>query len=177
SDVCSSDLHRRNPGNLRRLLASLARGVGQPTKLAELAKDVGGALGPSAHETISGYIDALERLGLIDDSPAWRPHMRSRTRLRTAGVRYFVDPSLGPAALGIGTSELRADPLATGFHFEAMAVRDFRIFVQPHRGVVESWRDFTGNERDAVVSNRDDSCAAFEGKVDKHDDVAAAAVL
>src|SRR5690625_2500966 len=169
--------HRRTPGNLRRLLASLARGVGQPTKLAELAKDVGGDLGPIAHETISGYIDALERLGLIDDSPAWRPHMRSRTRLRTAGVRYFVDPSLGPAALGIGTSELRADPLATGFHFEAMALRDLRIFAQPHRGVVESWRDSNGNEVDAVVSTRDNRWAAFEVKLNPHDIDDAASTL
>ena len=104
---------RRNPRNLRRLLASLARSVGQPVKLSEVARDVGGDAGPIAHETITGYIDALERLGLIDDSEAWRPHMRSRTRLRAAPVRYFVDPSLGPAALGIGSAELRADPRAS----------------------------------------------------------------
>ena len=111
--------HRRNPGNLRRLLESLARGVGQPVKLSDLAKDVGGEGGPVAHETITGYLDALRRLWLTDDSAAWRPHMRSRTRLRTAPVRYFVDPSIGTAALSIGSAELKRDPLALGFHFEA----------------------------------------------------------
>jgi predicted AAA+ superfamily ATPase len=168
---------RRNPRNLRRLLASLARSVGQPVKLSEVARDVGGDAGPIAHETITGYIDALERLGLIDDSEAWRPHMRSRTRLRAAPVRYFVDPSLGPAALGIGSAELRADPRATGFHFEALAIRDLRIFAQPHRGTVESWRDSNGNEVDAIVSIRENKWAAFEIKLNPRDVDAAAASL
>lgn len=90
---------RRNPGNLRRPLESLARGVGRPVKLSDLARDVGSAAGPTTHETITGYLDALARLWLVEDSPAWRPHMRSRTRLRTAPVRYFVDPSIATAAL------------------------------------------------------------------------------
>lgn len=170
--------HRRNPRALRRLLASLARNVGQPVKSTELAKDVGGEDGPVAYTTITGYLDTLERLRLTDDSPAWRPHMRSRTPLRTAEVRYFVDPSLGPAALRIGSAELRADPLATGFHFEALAIRDLRIFAQPHQGVVESWRDKNGNEVDAIVSISDNKWAAFEVKLNPRDvDDAATALL
>lgn len=170
--------HRRNPRNLRRLLASLARNVGQPVKLSEIAKDVGGEPGPIGYETVTGYLDTLERLRLTDDSVAWRPHMRSRTPLRTAEVRYFVDPSLGPAALGIGSAELRADPLATGFHFEALAIRDLRIFAEPHHGVVESWRDKNGNEVDAIVTISDNKWAAFEVKLNPRDvDNAAAALL
>lgn len=111
--------HRRNPGNLRRLLESLARGVGQPVKLSDLAKDVGGEGGPVAHETITGYLDALRRLWLTDDSAAWRPHMRSRTRLRTAPVRYFVDPSIGTAALSIGSAEPQAGPSRAGLPFRS----------------------------------------------------------
>lgn len=169
--------HRRNPRNLRRLLAALARSIGQPVKLAELAKDVGGEAGPVSAETISGYLDTLERLRLTDDSEAWRPHMRSRTPLRTAAVRYFVDPSLGPAALGIGSAELRADPRATGFHFEALVIRDLRIYAQPLRGTVDSWRDSNGNEVDAIVSIRDNKWAAFEVKLNPRDVDKAAASL
>ncbi len=169
--------HRRNPGNLSRLLESLARGVGQAVKLSELAKDVGGDGGPVAHETLSGYLDALSRLRLTDDSAAWRPHMRSRARLRTAPVRYFVDPSLGTAALNIGSTELRADPQATGFHFEALAIRDLRIYAQLHRGQVDSWRDSNGNEVDAIVTARDNRWAAFEVKLNPRDIDAAAASL
>jgi hypothetical protein len=79
--------------------------------------------------------------------------MRSRTRLRTAPVRYFVDPSLGTAALGIGIAELLADLQGAGSHFEAMAIRDLRVYAQPLGGVVESWRNANGNEVDAVKLN------------------------
>ena len=170
--------HRRNPRNLRRLFSSLARNVGQAVKLNELAKDVGGESGAVAYETITGYLDTLERLRLTENSPSWRPHMRSKTPVRTAEVRYFVDPSLGPAALGVGTSELRADPRATGCHFEALVVRDLRIFAQLHGGRVESWRDKNGNEVDAIVSINDNKWAAFEIKLNpRHVDTAAASLL
>ncbi|MGL5824591.1 MAG: ATP-binding protein, partial [Nocardioides sp.] len=166
---------RRSPRNLARVLESLGRSVGQAAKLNELAKDVGGESGPIAHETLTGYLDALDRLKLTDNSPAWRPHMRSRTRLRTAPVRYFVDPSLAIAALNIGTAELRADPLATGFHFEALVVRDLRIYSQLHRGHVDAWRDANGREVDAIVTGRDNRWAAFEIKLNPRDVDAAAA--
>ena len=170
--------HRRNPRNLRRLLSSLARNVGQAVKQTELAKDVAGDAGTIAAETIAGYLETLDRLGLTDDSAAWRPHMRTKTPLRAAEVRYFVDPSLGPAAAGIGSAELRADPRATGFHFEALVIRDLRVLAQPHRGVVDSWRDANGNEVDAVVSINDNKWVAFEVKLNPRDvDDAATALL
>jgi predicted AAA+ superfamily ATPase len=165
---------RREPRNIRRLLASLGRAVGQAPKSTELAKDVGGDDSPIAKETLTAYLHALDRLHLTDDSEAWRPHMRSRARLRTAPVRYFVDPSLGPAALGIGSTELIADPNALGFHFEALVVRDLRIHAQPLHGVVDSWRDSNGYEVDAIVSVRNNKWGAFEVKLNP-DSVDAAA--
>lgn len=169
--------HRRNPANLERLLASLARGVGQAVKLSELARDVGGEGGPVANETLYGYKEALDRLKLTDDSEAWRPHMRSRARLRAAPVRYFVDPSLGTAALNIGTAELRTDPQAAGFHFEALVIRDLRIYAQLVRGDVDSWRDSNGNEVDAIVRLRGGKWGAFEVKLNPRGVDAAAAGL
>ena len=156
---------RRDPQNLRRLLASLGRSVGQATKSTELAKDVGGEDGPIAKETLSAYLSALDRLHLTDNSEAWLPHMRSRARLRTAPVRYFVDPSLGPAALDIGAAELIADPNALGLHFEALVLRDLRIYAQPLRGRVDSWRDSNGYEVDAIVTVGPNKWGAFEVKL------------
>lgn len=170
--------HRRNPSNLQRLLAGLARGVGQPVKLTELATDVGGEAGPVANETLYGYLQALDRLKLTENSEAWRPHMRSRARLRSAPVRYFVDPSLGTAALNVGSAELRADPRAAGLHFEALVVRDLRIYAQPLDGVVDSWRDSNGNEVDAIVSLYGGRWGAFEVKLNPRDvEMAAASLL
>jgi uncharacterized protein len=168
---------RRNPRNLRRLLESLGRSVGQPVKLTELAKDIGGDRGPIAMETVYSYLDALERLMLTDISEAWRPHMRSSTRLRTAPVRYFVDPSVGPAALGVGSTDLLADLNAAGFHFEALAIRDLRVYAQPLGGVVDSWRDSNGREIDAVVTLPGGRWGAFEVKLNPDAADAAAAAL
>lgn len=166
---------RRDPANLRRLLESLGRSVGQAAKAVELAKDVGGEDGPIAKETLAAYLTALDRLHLLDNSPAWLPHMRSRARLRTAPVRYFVDPSLGPAALGIGTSELATDLNSLGLHYEALVIRDLRIYAHPLDARVESWRDSSGNEVDAVVSIGPNKWGAFEVKLspDAVDDAAA----
>jgi predicted AAA+ superfamily ATPase len=156
---------RRDPANLRRLMESLGRSVAQAVKAVELAKDVGGEDGPIAKETLSAYLTALDRLHLLDNSPAWLPHMRSRARLRTAPVRYFVDPSLGPAALGIGTSELMADLNALGLHYEALVIRDLRIYGQPLDARVECWRDAGSHEVDAVVSIGPNKWGAFEVKL------------
>ncbi len=156
---------RRDPANLRRLLESLGRSVGQAVKSIELAKDVGGEDGPIAKETLTAYLTALDRLHLLDNSPAWLPHMRSRARLRNGPVRYFVDPSLGPAALGIGTSELMADLNALGLHYEALVIRDLRIYGQSIDARVESWRDASGHEVDAVVSIGPNKWGAFEVKL------------
>jgi len=168
---------RRDPTNLRRTLESLGRSVGQPTKAAELARDIGGEGGPIAKETLSAYLTALDRVHLLDNSPAWLPHMRSRTRLRTAPVRYFVDPSLGPAALGIGTNELTRDLEALGVHYEALVIRDLRIYADSIEARVDSWRDENGHEVDAIVTVGPNKWGAFEIKLNPNAVDAAAASL
>ncbi|MEZ5254340.1 MAG: DUF4143 domain-containing protein [Microthrixaceae bacterium] len=156
---------RRDPRKLRRLLESLGRNVAQATKASQLAVDVGGAEGPVAKETVSAYLNSLERLHLLDDSAAWLPHMRSRARLRTAAVRYFVDPSIGLAALDVGPEELASDLNALGLHFEALVLRDLRVYSQLLDARVGSWRDAKGNEVDAIVTAGPQKWGAFEVKL------------
>ena len=165
-DVPSLGTTRRSPERLRRTLAALGRNVGQPIKLTQVAADIGGESGARpAVETVTAYLDTLERLKLTENSPSWRPHMRSRTQLREAPVRYFIDPSLGTAALGVGSKELLADLKATGFHFEALAVRDLRIYAQPLGGTISTWRETHGRrEVDAIVETST-GWAAFEVKL------------
>jgi uncharacterized protein len=130
---------KRTPDRLRRALASLGRSVGTAIKLTALSTDIAGDDHRApAKETVNSYLDALDRLKLTENSPAWKPHMRSRTELREAPVRYFVDPSLGTAALTVGSKDLIADLEAAGLHFEAMAVRDLRVYAQPLGGAVYS---------------------------------------
>ncbi|GAB3714943.1 DUF4143 domain-containing protein [Mariniluteicoccus flavus] len=157
---------RRNPGNVERLLTALGRAAATPLNLTSLAQDVGGARGRIASETLTNYLDALDRLMLIEPIPAWRPHMRSRTRLRTAAVHHFVDPSLGTAALGVGSNDLRRDLNAAGLHFESLVMRDLRVYGQPLGATLASWRDSqTGLEIDAVLELPDGRWAAVEVKL------------
>jgi hypothetical protein len=114
---------------------------------------------------VNSYLDALDRLKLTENSPAWKPHMRSRTELREAPVRYFVDPSLGTAALKVGSRDLLADIEDAGFHFEAMTVRDLRIYAQPLGGRLYSWRESHGRKEVDAIFDTPDGWAAFEVKL------------
>ncbi|MBS1848296.1 MAG: DUF4143 domain-containing protein, partial [Actinobacteria bacterium] len=170
---------RRNPGNILRLLAALGRSVGTPLNRTSLAADVGGAGGSIAAETLGNALDALDRLMLIESAPAWRPHLRSRARLRTKSVHHFVDPSLGTGALGVGSHGLLSDLEAAGFHFESLVLRDLRVYAQPLGAQISSLRDTrTGAEVDAILELPDGRWAAFEVKLGEGAvDAAAHAVL
>ncbi len=157
---------RRKPQNIARLLAALGRAVGTPINRADLEGEVGGDGGAIASETLTNYLSALERLLLVEPLPAWRPHMRSRTRLRTSAVHHFVDPSIGTAALGVGTADLLNDLNAAGFHFESLVIRDLRIYSQALGVQLSSWRDSqSGKEVDAVLELPNGGWAAVEIKL------------
>lgn len=160
---------RRDPRTLRRVLASLGRFVAHSPATRAIAADAAGERGQIAPTTIYNHLDALERLQLLDNSEAWQPHMRSRTRLRTTPTRYFVDPSIGAAALGVSSNDLLHDLEAAGFHFEALAVRDLRIYAQPLGGRVDTWRDELGNEVDAVITLPDGRWAGVEVKMSQRE--------
>lgn len=169
---------RRHPENISRLLAGLGRSVGTPLNRSALEVEIGGAGGRIASETLTNYLDALDRLMLVESLPAWRPHMRSRTRLRASSVHYFVDPSLGTAALGVGVKGLLNDIEAAGHHFESLVVRDLRVYSQALDASLSSWRDSqTGAEVDVVLELPSGSWAAFEIKLGEVAADAAAASL
>lgn len=177
-DIQSLGARPRDPQNLRRLLTSLARNTGTSAKVTALARDVGGADGPVARATVDGYLDALERLRLTENSPAWAPHMRSATPLQSSPTRYFIDPSLAVSALGQGPAQLLGDLNATGFLFENLVVRDIRVYTQRLGGLVHHWRDQNQSEVDIIVTLPDGRWGAFEVKMNPADaDKAAASLL
>lgn len=165
-DIPALGTIRRAPDRLRRTLASLGRSVGTSVKISALGADIAGADGDSPmRATINSYLDALDRLKLTENSPAWKPHMRSRIELREAPVRYFIDPSLGTAALRVDSKRLLADIEAAGLHFEALVMRDLRIYAQPLDGMVYSWRDSHGRKEVDAIIETPDGWAAFEVKL------------
>jgi uncharacterized protein len=114
---------------------------------------------------VRGYLAALERLMIVEDQPAWAPHLRSRHRLRTAPKRHFVDPSLAVAALRSTPDRLLHDLNLLGFLFESLVVRDLRVYAQGADGQVLQYRDEGGVEVDAIVEAGDGRWMAFEVKL------------
>ena len=156
---------RRDPARVERLLRSLARSTATEAAVTVLAADAGGGDGPLDRQTVAEYLNILDRLMVIEDQPAWAPHMRSRANLRRSPKRHFVDPSLAVAALGAGPERLLGDLNLLGLLFESLVIRDLRVLAQPLDGQVLHYRDNYGVEVDAVVQLGDGRWAGFEIKL------------
>jgi predicted AAA+ superfamily ATPase len=165
TDIQRLDGVRRDPENVARVLRSLARHTATEASDSTIAADVGGAEAPIKRETVAAYRDALSRLMIVEDLPAWAPSLRSRTALRQAEVRHFVDPSLAVAALDATPARLVKDVTFLGLLFESLVIRDLRVYAQASDARVFRYRDHTDLEADAIVQRRDGSWAAFEVKL------------
>ena len=164
-DVARVDGVRRDPEKIGRLLQSIARNVATHATVATMAADTGAADAALKEHTAHAYLAALERLMIIEDQPAWMPHLRSRARLRRGPKRHFADPSLAVAALGATPDRLLEDLELFGFLFESLVVRDLRVYAQAADAEVLQYRDSTGLEVDAIVQAADGRWAAFEIKL------------
>ncbi len=170
ADTARTDLPRvdgvqRAPERIRRVMHSLARYTASQVSARAIAADVGGSDEPIKHQTVLDYIDALSRVFVIEDLPAWAPALRSKSRLRGAPTRHFVDPSLAVAALGARPERLVREVDTLGLLFESLVVRDLRIYAQAMDAEVSHYHDNTGLEADAVVQGRDGTWGAFEVKL------------
>ncbi len=165
ADVARVGGTHRDPERVGRVLRALARHVSTYVTTTTLAADAGGADGALARDTVSEYLSALARLMVIEDQPAWAPHLRSKSTLRGSPKRHFVDPSLAVAALRGTPERLLADLNLLGFLFESLVIRDLRVYAQAADAAVLQYRDNTGLEVDAVVEAGDGRWAAFEVKL------------
>jgi len=165
TDINRVDGVRRDPRRVERLIASLARNVATTSSVSTLARDSSsGNEEPLKDQTVTEYLSSLERLFVVENQPPWEAHLRSRSRLRQAPKRHFVDPSLAVAALGAEPRALLRDLNLLGFLFESLAVRDLRIYAQTIRGEVKHYRDSSGLEVDAIVESAE-GWAALEIKL------------
>lgn len=164
-DVRRVDDTRRDPERVGRLLRSIARNVATEAPATTLAADVAGSDGGLHDDTVRDYYTALERLMIVEDQPAWAPHLRSRSILRRSPKRHFVDPSLAVAALRASPERLLEDLSLFGLLFESLVIRDLRVHAQAADGRVYHYRDNTGLEVDAIVEAADGRWAAFEVKL------------
>ncbi|MCL2090841.1 MAG: DUF4143 domain-containing protein [Micrococcales bacterium] len=169
-DLCSTDVpgasgSRHDPVRLRRLLMSLARNISAEATVQSLTRDVAAAGAPTDRSTIATYLDALATVFALEELPAWSVALRSRTRLRTRGKIHLADPALACAVLGVSATRLGDDPEYFGQVFEAMAIRDLRVYADLQRATLHHYRDETGLEIDAVIEHHDGSWSAAEIKL------------
>ncbi len=164
-DISAVSGVRRDPIKVGNLLRSIGRNVATQTSITTLARDAGGADGPLKFETVDEYLDALRRLMVVEDQPAWGVHLRTTHTLRKASKLHFVDPSLAVAAMRSGPERLVQDLNLLGFLFESMVIRDLRVYAQAVDADVLHYRDSDGLEVDAIVEARDGRWAAFEVKL------------
>ncbi len=169
-DVCRDDITRldgirRDPASVRRVITSLARNTATPASIESITADAAGADGTIKVDTVRTYLGALDRLMIMDDLRAWKPGLRSRTRLRAASIRHLADPALAAAALGATPSRLLGDLNLMGLLFESMVVRDLRVYADALEAKVFHYRDENGFEADSIIELADGRWAAFEIKL------------
>ena len=166
SDITKVDGVNRNSERVKRLMRSYARHQGTAASIETIAADMLANDHDSADvKTVSSYIEALKKIFVIEDSIAWNPNLRSKTAIRTSDTRYYVDPSIGVAALGLGPNDLINDLNAMGFLFETLCIRDLRVFADALDGQVYHFRDKYGLECDAVLHLRNGSYGLIEIKL------------
>lgn len=165
--VCESDVSRvdgvkRDPEKVRALLSSLARNESTLAGEKSLEKDLGGEVSRS---TLRRYTDALRRIHIIDDIPAWHPALRSPVKLRQSAKRHLADPSLAVALLGANPESLASDPKTLGLLFESLVLHDLKVYAAANDSSVSHYHDADDLEVDAVIHRRDGTWIAVEIKL------------
>lgn len=166
ADINLPDRVERKPNRVRLFMRSYARNQGTQIALKGICDDMkSNDFETLDDRTVYSYLSALKSIFVVEDCPAWNPNLRSRTTIRTSDTRYFVDPSIAVAALGIGPNDLINDLNTLGPLFETMSIRDLRVYAQAMDGEVYHYRDKDGLECDAVVHLRNGSYGLVEIKL------------
>lgn len=169
-DISRADGIARDEEIARRLMRSYARNQGSQATAGTILADIKMSEGGTINEnTVYSYIKALKKIFVIEDAMAWNPNLRSKTAVRTSDTRYFTDPSISVAALGLGPEDLINDMKTFGFIFESLCIRDLRIYAEALKGKVYHYRDKNNLECDAVVHLRNGKYGLVEIKIGGHD--------
>ena len=166
SDISRVDNVQRDSERAKRLMKSYARHQGTQTANTVIRDDILANDAESLTEdTVYAYTNALRKIFVIEDMPAWNPNLRSKTAIRTSDTRYFIDPSIATASLGLGPDDLVKDLNTMGLFFETLCVRDLRVYAESLDGQVYHYRDKSGLECDTVIHLRNGSFGLVEIKL------------
>lgn len=165
-DISRVDGVKRNPERVKLLMRSYARNQGQQISNEILKQDMITNDSESLDsDTVLSYVNALKKIFVVEEAPAWNPNLRSKAAIRTSNTRYFIDPSIAIAALGLGPEDLINDLNTFGLVFENMCIRDLRVYADALNGSVYHYRDNKGLECDAVIHLRNGTYGLIEIKL------------
>lgn len=165
TEMSRADGIYRDPQKVMALMRSYSRNQGSQMSQSALSQDASSDGTSVSEETVSEYLQALRRLHIVEDLEAWLPNLRSKTRIRTSATRYFVDPSIAAASLGVSPDDLVKDLRLLSSFFKAMAIRDLRVYSEALDGDIYHYKDNLNNECDAVIQLRGGRYALIEVKL------------
>jgi predicted AAA+ superfamily ATPase len=170
NSVCDEDINRvdgseKDPSKVGAILRSYARNVSTLVSNQTLLRDINSMGSPMSEPTLYSYLNALKRLYIIDEIPAWNPSIRSATSIRATTKKIFSDPSIAIAALGLTPNILIDDLQTFGFLFENLCIRDLRVYSSSLGGSISYYRDRSGLEADCVLHLDDGRYALIEFKL------------
>jgi len=177
ADIRNLDGIERNPHRVRQVLRSLARNISTITNANTILEDVRANDITINERTLESYLNAMRRLFVVEDVPAWSPALRSKTTIRTAAKRQLADPSIATAVMRVDANGLLHDLNTFGFLFESLCTRDMRVYAQSNDGEIFHYRDKDQLEIDLIVSLNDGRWAGIEVKLGEHQAEEAAANL
>lgn len=154
------DFNQKNKDRVISFMRSFSRNIGGQTALSVIARDIN-----TYDEVIAKYITSLSNSFVIEELNAWNPKIRRKSAIRTSPTHYFSDPSIAVSSLGLGPGDLFSDLNTFGYLFEAMCIRDLRVYAESLGGNVYHYRDSDGDECDAVIHLRNGSYGLVEIKL------------
>lgn len=168
-DVDEVDDVKKDKEKMRKLIRSYARNISTLATHKVIYQDQENEEISIDYRTYDSYINALQRLYIIENIKAWSPSIRSASTIRTSDKKQFVDPSLAVAALGLSVEKLKKDFNTFGFFFESICTRDLRIYAQTLNGEVFHYNDSSGLEVDLIIELKDASWAGVEAKLGENE--------
>lgn len=166
NDISRVDGMNRSAQRAMRIMRSFARFQASQTPITNIRKDIiANEVETIDDDTVYSYIDALKKIFVIEDAPAWNPNLRSKAAIRTSDTRYYIDPSIATASLGAGPDDLVNNLATMGLMFETLCVRDLRVYAQSLGGELYHYRDSNGLECDAVIHLRNGQYGLVEIKL------------
>ena len=167
-DINKVSSKKYNENRTRKILESLARYTASEASNQKILNDLHTIESSTAENTLLDYLDVLNKLYIIEDLKAWNPNLRSKTVIRSTPARFFIDPSIGSTVLKLTSSRLLKDFETFGLFFEALVIRDLRIYAESLGGDVFRYKDKTGLEIDAIIQLQDGSWGAIQVKMGSH---------